>query len=546
VTTLEAGTASSFNVAVPYQGTFTLTVTSPDIVVVGAAKYQGDAIVVGGVATYSVGVTAVGVLPAAPLTTGYVPLLLRPGFGTGIAVANTAGAPIDVRFSLLNPDGSAGQIGSLVHLATNGQTAKNVGPELGFQFPFAAGTVMQISVVGSGTFAALPLSIGTGYISSSTLIDPNDLQTPLYIPQVVLGDGYNMNLRVFNSSNTALGGTLRFKLTNGIPMNVSLTQTTTLSVTATSGANTYEVASIPAKGSLVVNVTRLMEFGIGYAVWESFVPNNPSVRVPAATGISATLFTGDVHVGESGTTYFYSAAIPVDVGQGINTGVVMATDGIAGSKINVSLKDSTGASVATSTIPQLNPLAAGNQIARYGSEFFPGVTINSGYMIVQSTGPDGFLPLAILDSSGTFSTTATIRRSLYTPTQLAGNYTGTWTNTTFGSTGSSSLQLSYNATTKVATITFDVNGNVFGGADPPAETWTCTVTLDGCKASFNSSVFGAGTFVLRPDGTMYIRSTPSIGYFNMDGYLTSTNLWGAYTVGLGGGVKAVGTFSLSK
>jgi len=135
---------------------------------------------------------------------------------------------------------------------------------------------------------------------------------------------------------------------------------------------------------------------------------------------------------------------------------------------------------------------------------------------------------------------------LYTPTQLVGNYTGVWNNTTFGSTGSASMQISYNATTKVASITFDVNGNVFGGADPTPETWTCTVGIDGCKASFNSSVFGAGTFVLRPDGTMYIRSVPSIGYFNMDGYLTSTNLWGAYTVGLGGGVKAVGTFSLSK
>jgi hypothetical protein len=166
-------------------------------------------------------------------------------------------------------------------------------------------------------------------------------------------------------------------------------------------------------------------------------------------------------------------------------------------------------------------------------------------MIVQSTGPDGFLPLAILDSSGTFSTTATIRRSLYTPSQLVGTYTGAWNNTTFGSTGSASMQIAYNATTKVATITFDVNGNVFGGADPPAETWTCTVTQDGCKASFNSPVFGPGTFALRFDGTMYIRSVPSIGYFNMDGYLTSTNLWGAYTVGLSGG-KAVGTFSLSK
>jgi hypothetical protein len=308
----------------------------------------------------------------------------------------------------------------------------------------------------------------------------------------------------------------------------------------------FEVPSINAKGSVAVNVTVASGLKVGYATWESFVPNNPAVRVPAATGISATLFADPVHVGETGTTNFYSAAIPVDVGTGINTGVALATAGIAGSKIDVSLRNSIGALVATnSNVPQVNPLAAGNQLARYASEFFPSVTIASGYMIVQSTGPDGFLPLAILDSSGTFSTTATIRRSLYTPTQLVGNYTGSWNNTTFGSTGTASMQISYNATTKVASITFDVNGNVFGGADPPAETWTCTVTQDGCKASFNSPVFGPGTFAIRFDGTMYIRSVPSIGYFNMDGYLTSTNLRAAYTVGLSGG-KAVGTFSLSK
>ncbi len=544
VTTLEAGTASSFNITVPYQGTRTLTITSRADVAVGAAKYQGDAVVTGGVATYTFGATAVGVLPGNSISNGYVPLLLRPGFDTGIAVVNTFSAPIDVQFSLLNPDGSSLQTGSRVRIPTNGQVARLVGPELGFRGPFAPGTALQISVIGSGTFAALPLSLGNGFISSSTTIDPNDAQTPLYIPHVALGSGYTMNFRIFNSSDAPLGGTLRFKDSAGKPLPVVATQTTTVDVTPTT-PDLFEVASIPAKGSVVLGVSAPGPLKVGYATWESFIPNNPVIRVPAPTGIAATIFSDPVHVGESGTTNFYSAAIPVDVGQGINTGVALATAGINGSKISVSLRDSSGASVAASNLAALNPLAAGNQLARYASEFFDGITIAGGYMIVESSGPDGFLPLAILDSSGTFSTTAVIRRSLYAPSQLAGNFTGAWNNTTFGSTGAARLNLSINSTTNVATINIDVDGNVFGGPDPPAETWTCTVTLEGCKATFISPVFGAGIFVLRPDGTLYIRSTPSGGFFNMDGYLNSRNLWGAYSVGLGS-LRAIGTFSLSK
>src|SRR5215831_12174746 len=115
VTTAEAGTGTDFPLTVISQGTVTLTVTSPDPVAVGSAVFRGVPIFVGGVATYTFGGAAVGVLPGEEITSGYVPLVLKKGFDTGIAVANTSENPIDVQFSLLNNDGSPGQTGSRLH-----------------------------------------------------------------------------------------------------------------------------------------------------------------------------------------------------------------------------------------------------------------------------------------------------------------------------------------------------------------------------------------------------------------------------------------------
>src|SRR5262249_45056829 len=160
-------------------------------------------IFVGGVATYTFGVTAVGVLPAREVSSGYVPLILRPSFDTGVAVANSSESPIDVQFSLWNANGSAGPMGSRIRIPTNGQIASLVGPELGFSAGIPEGSTLQISVVGTGRFAAMSLLLGNGYLSSALIINPDDLQTPLYLPQVAVGEGYSMILRTFNSSDGA-------------------------------------------------------------------------------------------------------------------------------------------------------------------------------------------------------------------------------------------------------------------------------------------------------------------------------------------------------
>ncbi len=53
------------------------------------------------------------------------------------------------------------------------------------------------------------------------------------------------------------------------------------------------------------------------------------------------------------------------------------------------------------------------------------------------------------------------------PKTLAGKWTGTWTNTTFGSTGPASIVAK--ATTKTLAFTADFGGNVFGCPDPDPE-----------------------------------------------------------------------------
>jgi hypothetical protein len=49
---------------------------------------------------------------------------------------------------------------------------------------------------------------------------------------------------------------------------------------------------------------------------------------------------------------------------------------------------------------------------------------------------------------------------------FAGDYTGEWQNTTFGSTGASNFKVAVDEVAQFALVTIDLDGNVFGGADP--------------------------------------------------------------------------------
>src|SRR5262249_40597622 len=73
-----------------------------------------------------------------------------------------------------------------------------------------------------------------------------------------------------------------------------------------------------------------------------------------------------------------------------------------------------------------------------------------------------------------------------------GSWNGSWKNTTYGSMGTITMTSSVAGST--ATITTDVNGNVFGAGDPPPMTMTVDFSKD--QPAFNipsSSILGQAT-----------------------------------------------------
>jgi len=72
------------------------------------------------------------------------------------------------------------------------------------------------------------------------------------------------------------------------------------------------------------------------------------------------------------------------------------------------------------------------------------------------------------------STDAVANESLLTTLTGANSVTasGTWTNNTFNSTGDVMANASFVPATNMATFIFDIDGGVYGGADPAAETFT--------------------------------------------------------------------------
>lgn len=132
---------------------------------------------------------------------------------------------------------------------------------------------------------------------------------------------------------------------------------------------------------------------------------------------------------------------------------------------------------------------------------------------------------------------------------LVGNYTGSWLNQTFGSTGAASLVVSVDESAKTMSFTLDLDGNVLGGTDPPAETFTGSYTATTVTVTGTSAVFGDVTLTGTVDGfTGSGQNVPSAGIDSVDftGTATDTQIILNYTVNFVGGGSAVGVITLNK
>ena len=102
----------------------------------------------------------------------------------------------------------------------------------------------------------------------------------------------------------------------------------------------------------------------------------------------------------------------------------------------------------------------------------------------------------------TISTDATVNKNLITSLTGPNSVTisGTWTNTTYSSTGDVTVNVVFDTTTNVATVNFDIDGNVYGGTDPAAETFTLDmndfINNGTATLNFTSAIYGDITATL--------------------------------------------------
>jgi hypothetical protein len=135
---------------------------------------------------------------------------------------------------------------------------------------------------------------------------------------------------------------------------------------------------------------------------------------------------------------------------------------------------------------------------------------------------------------------------------LVGHYQGTWTNTTFGSTGTIDMTIALDAATRTATVTSTLTGNVFGAPAPPPQ--SVQVPLDASDplkpVTVTSPVFGSVTVAAQADGSIVIDAAnlPSPNAATMHAVFkpTATGMDATYTVGLRSGATANGVITMKK
>jgi len=134
--------------------------------------------------------------------------------------------------------------------------------------------------------------------------------------------------------------------------------------------------------------------------------------------------------------------------------------------------------------------------------------------------------------------------------KLAGNWTGTWKNNTFSTQGTETLAIAVDTVAQTMNITLDVNGSVFGGADPAAETLSTTYTLTGATFTKTSPVFGNFSLAITPAGSLTGSATSvpggSITRVDFTGTITPTLITVNYTITFNTSATATGTATFAK
>jgi len=149
-------------------------------------------------------------------------------------------------------------------------------------------------------------------------------------------------------------------------------------------------------------------------------------------------------------------------------------------------------------------------------------------------------------SSGTDTNTGDIAAVV---SATDGPWTGSWTNTSFGSTGTVSLDVVDIPGARTVTQTLDLNGQVFGVGDPAPLILIATYPDDVAQGVANTAM-GIISMTLTTDGTISgtITSLPVVGIDSVhySGTVSSGAVNIAYSIVFTDGSTANGTLNLLK
>jgi hypothetical protein len=473
---------------------------------------------------------------AEPTTYAFIPLNTDPGFDNGVAIQNTSAESVNLIFLLLNPDGTLDQqTNTEVNLPINGQYSQTIG-SMGFPNPVKPNSTLVVLTDFSDSidpnFGVLPLVIGNGLISSGGIVtqDQKDIQNPIFFPQVVDGSGDTTVLRIVNPYSSNATGKISFFNQDGSPR--------TIGIVGQGKASVFPI-SIAVGGTLVLRTDGTSSgVGVGMARVDSTSP----------LGGVSTIYLGNVHVGVPSSLPMRSARIAINTTTGMNTGFALANEGSASTNLKLTLQDNQGGGTQTVQPSSLNPLPANGQFAAFATDLqFSGISGRSNSSIlIEPNGPGTFVPLALLESNGVFSTTAVARQRLFDSSTYPGTYSGTWTLPTAGFSGTMTLVIG-DVSTGMGTMTLTASS---GTTTVLSQTTAVQVNPDGELVSV-----GSFDVRLRSDGVFFAfialpasaSSVPNpIRDYVINAEYTGAKLAGTLLADYADGTAQTGSFSLLK
>jgi hypothetical protein len=137
----------------------------------------------------------------------------------------------------------------------------------------------------------------------------------------------------------------------------------------------------------------------------------------------------------------------------------------------------------------------------------------------------------------------------FDPMRFAGTWTGQWTNTTFNSNGTLSMDIVVDAEADTFAATVDWGGNVFGSADPDPYMVSGPYSGSGVSLQYTSPLEGTATLSIDAAYNMSV-TAPAVPNAGIDSvrinasFADDTTLTGTAVISLTGGMDANGVATL--